>query len=268
VCCRVKTSAPPKVPNGAAPREREELERLRARVVELEAAARTEGVSALVGMIAHELRSPLQTLTVNVQLTAERVAAEEAAPRAWLLSRLEVQRRAIARLARLVETFLDVAQMAAGHPPAIAPTALDLRAVVAEVIAAAAADLAWAGCACELRAPTEVRGRWDRGRIEIIAGNLLSNAMKYGAGRPIVVDVEASGPAARLRVTDHGHGIAPADQPRIFEKFTRLPSAPTIPGVGLGLWIVESLVAAMGGTIEVASALGQGATFTVTLPRD
>jgi signal transduction histidine kinase len=262
----VKTSAPHQAPDGAEPSEREQLERPRTRVTEPES-AQDQHLAALVGMIAHELRSPLQVLTVNVQLTAERLAADELVPRAWLASRLEAQRRATLRLTRLVETFLQVAHGGAG-PERSAPPPGDLRTIAGDSITDAAPDLEWAGCACELRAPAEVRGPWDRGRLEIVIGNLLSNAMKYGAGRPIVVEVEASGSAAILRVRDQGGGIAAEDQARIFQKFTRVTSSSTIPGVGLGLWIVDSLVAAMAGRIEVVSAPGQGATFTVTLPRE
>src|SRR5262249_41375920 len=95
--------------------------------------------------------------------------------------------------------------------------------------------------------------------------NLLSNALKYGAGKPIWVAVE-HGSAARLRVHDDGMGIAPADHQRIFERFERPAASARLGGMGLGLWIARELVLAHGGSSAGESAAGQGATFTVELP--
>jgi signal transduction histidine kinase len=260
----VKASPPAQTASGPGPVEGQELELLRPPA---DAPPPTEEtVTALLSMIAHELRSPLQTLTMNVHLTAERLAGTEEVSRDWLLARLETQRRTTARLSRLVETFLGLAHIEEGRSAPMPPAPIDLRGVAADVIEGADADLAWAGCACELRAPAPVPGRWDRGRLEIVVSNLLTNAMKYGAGRPVVVEVAAAGPCALLHVRDQGDGIAPEDQARIFEKFARLPSSVVIPGVGLGLWIARHFVAELGGAIQVTSALGQGSTFSVTLP--
>ncbi|WP_234023397.1 sensor histidine kinase [Sorangium cellulosum] len=111
-----------------------------------------------------------------------------------------------------------------------------------------------------------VIGRWDPSRMEQVLLNLLSNAMKYGAGGPVHVVVRRQAERALLVVRDHGMGIAEADQARIFERFERAVSVRNFGGLGLGLYIVRWIVAAHGGTIRVESKPGAGATFIVELP--
>jgi len=96
--------------------------------------------------------------------------------------------------------------------------------------------------------------------------NLLSNAVKYGNGKPIEISVETEGEMVRLFVTDHGIGIDEKTQERLFARFERAVSGLRYGGFGLGLWISRQLVDAMQGTISVDSRLGEGSTFSVTLP--
>ena len=112
-----------------------------------------------------------------------------------------------------------------------------------------------------------VTGHWDAFRLEQVILNLLSNALKYGAGRPVEVSVQPEDEQAVLTVRDQGLGIPPEDQARIFERFERAASGRHYPGVGLGLWIVREMVQALGGTVTLDSRAGEGSTFTVRLPR-
>jgi signal transduction histidine kinase len=96
--------------------------------------------------------------------------------------------------------------------------------------------------------------------------NLLTNAIKYGRGAPIECDVDKTGEHARLRLTDHGIGIAHDDLARIFERFERAVSARQYGGLGLGLHIASEIVHAHGGSISADSTPGSGSTFTVLLP--
>jgi signal transduction histidine kinase len=238
-----------------------------ARVVASPALVEPDGegtVTTVFATLAHELRSPLQTMLLNVALCLER-ARGEAVP-AWLVEQLEKQRRSAARLKQLIDTFLNVGQIAAGQLQ-LQTELVDLGELVGEVVARASDDLAWAGCPITTVIAAGMTGRWDRLQLDLVVTNLLSNAMKYGVGAPIEVTVAGTPELATVRVRDHGQGIARADQRRIFDKFTRLPAVSQVSGFGLGLWIVKHIVEASGGRIEVDSEPGRGATFVVSLPR-
>jgi signal transduction histidine kinase len=109
-------------------------------------------------------------------------------------------------------------------------------------------------------------GRWDRLRLEQVVSNVLSNAIKYGEGRPILISLDSDDRAARLSVQDQGIGIAIEQQERLFGRFERGVSRRQYGGFGLGLWITRQLVDAMGGVVTVASRAGQGSTFSIVLP--
>jgi signal transduction histidine kinase len=102
--------------------------------------------------------------------------------------------------------------------------------------------------------------------MEQIVTNLLSNALKYGAGKPVELTLESDGTRARLTVADGGIGIAADDVQRIFARFERAAPARNFSGMGLGLYITRQAVEAHGGRITVTSQPGRGATFIVDLP--
>jgi signal transduction histidine kinase len=110
--------------------------------------------------------------------------------------------------------------------------------------------------------------RGDRDRLRQVLTNLLANAVKYtAAGDEVELRASAGDGAVEVLVRDHGPGIPPEDQRRIFEKFWRAsPSAQAKPGAGLGLFIARSIAEAHGGSLEVRSEAGRGAAFTLRLP--
>jgi len=123
-----------------------------------------------------------------------------------------------------------------------------------------------AGCELVLQPCPPLRGAWDRVRVEQVVTNLISNAFKFGAGRPVEVSIGTDAGAARLSVRDHGVGIEPHYHRRIFRRFERAVSPSNFGGLGLGLWVAKEIVDAHAGTISVESTPGQGATFIVMLP--
>jgi signal transduction histidine kinase len=108
-------------------------------------------------------------------------------------------------------------------------------------------------------------GWWDRRRLEDVCFHLLSNAIRFAGGAPVVIEVRTGPGEARLIVSDSGPGISPDEQELIFTGPDRPDPHPA--GLGVGLWMVRHLVEAMGGAVFVESCPGQGATFTVRLPR-
>jgi len=226
-------------------------------------AARDEFLS----VAAHELRTPLTTLVLQsdrMQLMRRSMAPGD--PCAALLDGFESLPRQVRRMAGLVENLLDVSRIAVGRF-ALQREPLDLAAFVLDEVGRTGEEAHMAGCAVTLDAPGPVRGEWDRLRLGQIVANLLSNAFKYGTGKPVEVRVDEQAGSARLTVRDHGIGIAAADVERIFDRFERAVSARNFGGLGLGLFVVRQLVQAHGGSIRVESEPEEGSTFTVLLPR-
>jgi signal transduction histidine kinase len=143
---------------------------------------------------------------------------------------------------------------------------IDIAQVVLETVATMAPDAERAGCTVDVAVPGKVVGRWDRARIEQVLRNLLSNAMKFGAGRPIEVRVETTADGVQVSVRDHGAGLTHEDQSRIFGRFERAVSARHFGGLGLGLYISAQILRAHAGSLRVESEPGQGALFIVHLP--
>jgi signal transduction histidine kinase len=128
-------------------------------------------------------------------------------------------------------------------------------------------EISRAGSRLDLMAETPITGNWDRLRLEQVVSNLISNAIKYGGGKPIAVLVEGDDELGCLIVRDEGIGIAEVDQQRIFDRFERTVTVHRVGGFGLGLWISKQIVEAHGGTIRVQSEPGAGSSFVVQLPR-
>ena len=221
-----------------------------------------------LSVASHELRTPVTSLQLAVQSVVQLLESGhlEDAPPEFIGSILEAAKRQSRRLEKLVEALLDVSRITAGRLE-LAREKVDLVQVVAEVVAGVRDEAAAAECTFSVELADEMTGHWDPLRLEQVATNLLSNAIKYGVGGPVRVVVEGDARTARLRVSDSGIGIAPEMQERIFERFERAVPASNYGGLGLGLFIARRIVEAHGGIISVDSKEGEGATFTVELPR-
>jgi len=222
-----------------------------------------------LAVASHELKTPLTPLRLQLQGLRRVVEAQggEPVPPERILRAVRGCESQVRKLAGLVNDLLDVAKLSQGRLP-LHLEAVDLGAVVREVMEQLSAESARAGCEVELVDGAPVVGQWDKLRLEQVVTNLLTNALKYGAGRPIHVRVEWGHGVARLSVRDEGIGIAPEHRGRIFGKFERAVSDRHYGGLGLGLHITQQILSALGGSILVESEVGRGSTFTVELPPD
>jgi|GEM_PF-727152 len=219
-----------------------------------------------LSIASHELRTPITAIQLHVQEMMRTLARspEGIAPER-LRRGLEVADRQVKRQMHLVNDLLDVSRMGEGRL-VLRPEPVDLAVLVREVAERFEQELARTGSRLTLEAPAPVPGRWDRLRLEQVVTNLISNAVKYGRGKPIGLTVEAADGRARLAVSDAGLGIAPEHLERVFGRFERAVSERHYGGFGLGLWIAREIVEGMGGHISVSSELGVGSTFRVELP--
>ncbi len=218
-----------------------------------------------VATASHELRTPLAAVYGAVRTLRRTDTDIGDTNRELFLSIIETETE---RLNRIVAQILFARQIEEGDLGSRDGTC-DLRSLTEEVVAAA-----------RLRAPAAVRisvngradlppVRGDEDKLRQALVNLVENAIKYSPeGGDVVVDLAAENGTARITVRDPGIGIAPSDQERIFDKFTRLDPAQSrgVGGSGLGLYITRELITRMGGTLSVESTPGRGSTFAVELP--
>jgi PAS domain S-box-containing protein len=238
----------------------------RVRLARVEAALRLR--DEFLSIASHELRTPLNALLLHaagLDFAIRSAVAEGLAVPPGVLGGMESIARQGARLNQLIERLLDVSRLVTGRL-AVHPEPMDLVAVASEIVATYRPDAERVGSAIRFAAPQSVRGSWDPLRIGQIVTNLLSNAIKYGGGRPVDVAILADEDHASVVVRDRGIGISRDQQEHIFDRFDRGLAPRATAGLGLGLYIVDRLVRAHGGTIAVESAVAEGSTFTVQLP--
>jgi signal transduction histidine kinase len=213
---------------------------------------------------AHELRTPLATLTLRLQGLVGLLRREGVNGRA--MEKLGIVSRQVTRLTELVESVLEVSRADAG-PLELRRERVDLSGLVEEVVVRFMGEAARAGSELRLQgvAP-ELTGWLDRARVEQALLGLLVNAVKFGAGHPVDVELTRLDGRARLTVTDRGIGIPPEARERIFGRFERAVSPNQYGGLGLGLFLTRQIAEAHGGSVRVRSDAGAGATFTMELP--
>jgi signal transduction histidine kinase len=220
-----------------------------------------------LSIASHELKTPVTTLQLQIQSLRRRLdSGRMEAGDPGLSKRLAISERQVERLTHLINNLLDITRITAGRMD-LRIEEVDFAGVVRDTVARLEEGLARSGCALTLTVSDPQRGEWDKLRLEQIVTNLMSNAMKYGAGRPIEVALSGTPASVRLEVADSGIGIAPENQSRIFGRFERAVSERNYGGLGLGLWIVRQIVDALAGTVTVQSAAGKGSRFAVELPR-
>ncbi len=219
-----------------------------------------------LSLASHELNTPLTSLQLQVGAVRRAMGKSRSWDPEKMMARMGFIDRQVLRMARLVRGLLEVNRISRGRVE-LSLEPVDLRTVIEDVLADLEEDLARAGCRVETHFDGPAVGLWDRMRLEQILTNVVSNALKYGAARPVeIVAANSADGNAVVTVRDEGIGIAEEDRERIFERFERAVSSENYGGFGLGLWIAKVFAEAMGGRMHVESRVGQGSVFTLELP--
>jgi signal transduction histidine kinase len=233
-------------------------------VTDLTRQDRTERLkSDFIATVSHELRTPLTPIIGYVNLLrtrSDRMTPEKRS------NALDLIADRASHLSRLVEDLLLASRIGDGQDDMALQVSLGMHELL-PIVRQVVGDLNSQRVQVEF--PDRPVPTWcDKGRVVQVVGNLVSNALKYSPEtEEVLVRVLPEGDRVRLEVIDQGRGI-PADQlDKVFEKFHRVDDAMTMStsGTGLGLFIARRLAQAMGGEIEVTSALNVGSTFTLVL---
>jgi len=218
-------------------------------------------------LVSHELRTPLTAILGYVELVLGE-HAEDGTDADEERRHLEIVERNAQRLLRLVGDLLFAAQVESDSL-LLEPGIVDLAQIVHEAVEAARPRAEDAGILLSAQIDQLPAAVGDRDRLAQVLDNLISNALKFTpAGGHVEVRLSREAEEARIDVADTGVGVPRSEQSRLFDRFFRASNATSraVPGVGLGLMIVHAIVTAHGGTISLASEVGEGSTFTVRLP--
>jgi signal transduction histidine kinase len=225
-------------------------------------AVRREARDEALAMVRHDVFNPITVALFHTEMLAESLEQRGDKELGDLAQSVNSCLNAVCDM---ISTFCYLDALDQGAP-AIHPEPVDLVELVTDVVdahrptaAAKQIDLTMDGTCPEIRA--------DRRQLGRVVVNLVSNALKYtrGPGR-VHIHVGSDATGAVLTVADTGEGLAPADLQRLFSKHARFHRHLDIPGTGLGLYLSKAIVEAHGGRIDVASRVGEGSTFTVTIP--
>ena len=241
-------------------------ERVRARLQLVDALRARDD---LLSICSHELKTPVASMKLSTQMFKrglQRGDARSTSPER-VARMVDQSDRQLDRLTRLIDEILDFSRINGGQLR-LQPAPCDLAAIVSETLERLRPQIESAGAVVTVDLGSAARGQWDTFRLEQLLTNLLTNAVKYGAGKPIHVKLSQADDQVILEVRDQGPGISEADQRRIFLPYERAVSVHNISGLGLGLYIAQQIVVAHNGSIEVESAPGEGCSFVVHLPRN
>jgi signal transduction histidine kinase len=217
----------------------------------------------LIVLASHELRTPLSSLQLLVE---HKRRNPEHGRENQEAKRDEAIARQVRRLTALVERMLEAVR-AQADGFALELEAFDLKTLVESAVEATRERATKAGSTLRTRVEP-IAGVWDRARLTKVVEELLDNAIKFGAGRPIEVVLKREGLQAVLTVRDEGDGIPAERVSSLFTPFERAASIRNYGGLGLGLSLVKGIIQAHGGTVSVATRPAEGSTFEVRLPID
>lgn len=222
-----------------------------------------------LSIISHELKTPLTSLKLQNQTAIRKIKKgiiQELTPEKLIIL-FDKNESQINRLIRLVDDMLDLTRIQSGKF-SYHFVKCDLKEVIADVYDRFQEQFESTGTTLINQCHTSVEGFFDRERIEQVIINLLTNALKYGKGKAVVMKLKMINKVAHLEIVDHGIGINSENIETIFKKYERVVSADEVSGLGIGLFISREIVEAHGGKIWVESILGEGSKFIAELPLD
>ncbi|WPU63765.1 sensor histidine kinase [Peredibacter starrii] len=211
-----------------------------------------------ISISAHELRTPLTPLNLQLGLLSKHLKGQS--PKVDLM--LDKARTQLNDFSKLIDNLLDVSRIHLGqfsHQKVRTELCKIVQDNVNLLRLSSKGEITM-NCAMN------IWGEWDEERIGQVVRNLILNAIKFGEGKLIEVEVRTEQAMAVFSVKDHGMGISRADQARIFRRFERAHDYKNFGGMGLGLYVVSKILEDHGGDISVESELNEGSTFTVRLP--
>ncbi|RYZ41124.1 MAG: hybrid sensor histidine kinase/response regulator [Myxococcaceae bacterium] len=221
-----------------------------------------------LSIAAHELKTPMTVLRLNLERAVQLVVNDAAGPGSTgpVEKRLTPAVRQLTRLQNLVDSLLDVSRLSTRDMELDVET-VDLSRLVREQVERLQPQARSARVDLDATLPeAPVVLFADAARLAQAVGHLLSNAIKFGESHPVHARLETQGDHAVLTVEDRGVGIAPEDHARIFRRFERVTTGARFDGLGLGLYLALAIATAHEGSLTVRSALGQGALFELRLP--
>ncbi len=234
-----------------------------AQALEAEARKAKEAIAirdTFLSVASHELKTPITSLQLQFQMLTrgmkETIEHDEKVNRS--IHKISSQ---IKRITKLIDDLLNVTKISSGKLDLHFET-IKLNQLVSDTVSQ------FENHEISVTAPAVIEGKWDHSRLEQVVTNLTSNAIKYGDGKPVHIDLRRDEEFAYISIKDQGIGIKSEDQRRIFDQFERVQNNHGISGLGMGLWITLKIIKSMDGDIDVESSEGAGSVFTVKLPLD